>query len=188
MTSLYDLKKEHLEALADLEFAETDEEIHETLNRIQGEVTRKLEFLTTLLAEAISKSDVSKEAYRSVMERLAKNKKRDERIVEKLRDFILQTCIDFNIKKFTGTVCSVSHGLTPGSLVFVDSFDVNQLPADYVITIPEHKEPNKKLITEALRKEIYDEDLKKLNPDIAVAINYALPGVMLERTESLRVS
>jgi len=188
MTSTYDLKKENIEALSELEWAEDDEEIHAVLQRIQGDVSRKLEFLTTILAEAITKSDISKEALRSATERLAKNKKRDERSVEKLREFILSICVDFDIKKFRGSISSVSHGLTPGALIFSDRFDIDLLPDEFVTVIPEHKELNNKEIIAALRETIYNAKLKKLDPDIAYVSAPELPGVMLERHESLRVS
>lgn len=188
MTTIYELKKEQELALEELAWAEDDEEIHAVLNRIDGDVKRKLEFLTTLLAEAITHYDISKEALRSAKERLERNHKRNERTVEKLREFILSICVDFNIPKFKGSLLSVSHGLTPGALVFSDDFDESLLPNDLVDYIPEHFEPNKKALTEKLRASIYDKDLKKLSPTAQYAELRSLPGVILERKESLRVS
>jgi len=186
--SIYGLKKEHLEALSELEFAEDDEEINAALTRIQGDVIRKLDFLTTILAEAITNADISKEAYRSATERLGKNKKRDERTVEKLRKFILLICVDFNIPKFKGEILSVSHNLTPGTLIFSDKFDIDLVPDEFVTVVPEHKEVDNKALVERLRAGIYRPELKKLDPDVAMVTDGYLPGIMLERKESLRVS
>lgn len=187
MATIYDLKKEHEAALSELEFAEDDEQIHDVLLRIHGDVDRKLEFLTTILAEAITKADVSKEAFRSATERLRRNKERDERTVNKLREFILSICVDFNIPKFKGSLLSLSHGLTPGSLAFSENFDINKMPPGLVNVIPEHKELNSKEAVALLREEIYRADLKKLDPSIAMVTSDTLPGVILERKESLTV-
>jgi len=188
MASIYELKKEHIEALSELEFAEDDEEIHAALNRIQGDVSRKLEFLTTILAESMTKAELSKITLQLATERLGKNKKRDERTVEKLREFILSICVDFDISKFKGEILSVSHNLTPGALIFSDKFDIDLLPDEFVTVIPEHKELDNKALLEKLRAGIYRPDLKKLDPNVTMVADNALPGIMLERKESLRVS
>jgi len=187
MATIYDLKKEHEAALSELEFAEDDEQIHDVLLRIHGDVDKKLEFLTTILAEAITKSDISKEALRSATERLKKNKERDERTVNKLREFILSILVDFNISKFKGSLLNLTHQLTPGSLAFSENFDIEKLPPGLVTVVPEHKELNNKEIVQMLRDEIYRADLKKLDPSIAVVTSDLLPGVILERKESLTV-
>jgi hypothetical protein len=188
MSSIFDLKKEHDLAMSELEFAEDDMEIFAILHRIEGDVNRKLKFLTTILAEAITKSDISKEAYRSAVARLDKNKKRDERVVEKLREFILSILVDFGIDKFKGPLLNVSHNLTPGSVVLSERFNIEKIPDEYVNIIPERKELNNKAITEALRLKIYNADLKKLDPDTPLVVDNSLPGVMLERKQSLWVS
>jgi hypothetical protein len=188
MPSIYELKKEHELAMSELEFAEDDLEIFDILHRIEGDVSRKLEFLTTILAEAITKSDISKEAYRSAVARLDKNKKRDERVVEKLREFILSILVDFGIDKFKGPLLNVSHLLTAGSVVLSERFNIDKIPDEFITVIPERKELNNKAITEALRLRIYNTELKKLDPDTPLVVDNSLPGLMLERKQSLRVS
>jgi hypothetical protein len=185
--SFYDLRKEQAQFLEELFWADDDEYIQAQLRKIDGDVDKKLEYLTTILAEAETKLDVSKCALKSVQERLGKTVKRDEKVVNDLRTFILSVLVDFKKESFKGSLLSVRHGLTPGKLEFTDAFNADRLPLEFVETIPEHREIDNKKVVEHLRASIYDKKLKKLDPNVSLVQDKTIPGVMLVRNESLTV-
>jgi hypothetical protein len=187
MTSFYDLKKQQEQFLEELFWADDEEYIQAQLRKIEGDVDKKLEYLTTILAEAETKLDVSKAALKSVQERLGKTVKRDEKVVNDLRTFILSVLVDFKKDSFKGSLLSIRHGLTPGKLEFTDSFNVDKLPLEFVELIPEKWEIDNKKVVEYFRASIYDKKAKKLHSDVTMVSDQILPGVMLVRKESLTV-
>jgi hypothetical protein len=189
MTKIFELKIEQAQALEELEWLDDGDYKHvqAILNRIKGDIKRKLDFWITPLKEAEGALEIAKMQKKIAIESHDKNIKRKESRAAWIRQHVLGLMVDFDIKQFDDGLFKVSHSLTPGALVFNENFDVTKLPEGFVTVIPEHKEPDKKLLTDALRLAIYDESLKKLAPDVAIVELSEFPGVLLERKESLRV-
>ena len=113
MATIYNLKQHQQELLDNLfwiEEGDTEADIiKRQLEQIEGSVERKLAYLTSVLAEAIAVSRVTKEAHREVDNRLGLKAKRAERAEERLREFILSVMRDFNINKVEGDIINVSQ-------------------------------------------------------------------------------
>ena len=188
MTSIYQLKDEQAKALEELEWVSDDdsEAIHAILDRIQGDVKRKLDFWITPLKEAEGELEVAKMQKKIAMEAHDRNIRRKESRAKWIREHVLSLMVDFDIKQFDDGLFKVSHGLTPGALAFSENFNPDDLPEGYV-EIKEVKEIDKKALTDKLRLSIYDADAKKLAPDVALVSLDEFPGVMLERKQSLRI-
>ena len=166
---IYELKLEQQKALEELEWAENDEEALATLEQIRGDVNKKLEFLTGLLAESITQTTIAKTALDEAKKRLEINYKRKTKTEEKLREFITSVLIDFNVKKFNGSILSVSRYESSGSLNFTDTFDYAALPDTmYELVV------NPIIDKAAVKKFIVD--------------GHTIPGVTLDKKEILRIS
>ena len=186
MTSIYDLKKEQLQALEELSWAEDDTEAQEILYRIQGDIKRKLGFWLTPLKEAEGALDIAKMQKKIAVESHDKNIRRKEARAAWIRQHVLNLMVDFDVKQFDDGLFKVSHGLTPGALVFSENFNPDNLPECF-IEIKETKEIDKKALTDVLRLSIFNSELKKLSPDVSIVELDEFPGVILERRESLRI-
>ncbi|MFA6060807.1 MAG: siphovirus Gp157 family protein [Taibaiella sp.] len=188
MTSIYQLKDEQAKVLEELEWVSDDdaEAIHAILDRIQGDVKRKLDFWITPLKQAEGELEIAKQKKKIAIEAHDKNIRRKESRAAWIRQHVLNLMIDFDIKEFHDDLFNVSHRLTPGALVFSENFNPDDLPEGYVET-KEVKEIDKKALTDKLRLSIYDADAKKLDPDVALVSLDEFPGVLLERKESLRI-
>ncbi|MFA6060920.1 MAG: siphovirus Gp157 family protein [Taibaiella sp.] len=188
MSKIFELKLEQQQALEELEWVSDDdsEAIHAILGRIQGDVRRKLDFWLTPLKQAEGELEIAKQKKKIAVEAHDKNIRRKESRAAWIRQHVLSLMVDFDIKQFDDGLFKVSHSLTPGALVFSENFNPDDLPEGYV-EIKEVKEIDKKAITDKLRLSIYDDELKKLAPDVALVTLDEFPGVLLERKESLRV-
>jgi len=186
---IYELKKEQETVLEALSWCETEEEIKEELTKlnliIKG-IESKLDFWVPLLKESDAELDIAKMKKKMAVESHDKNIKRKESRAEWIRKHVLSLMVDFKIDKFDCNQFKVSHGLTPGALVFSENFNPDKLPEGFV-EIKEVKEIDKKALTDKLRLSIYDAEAKKLSPDVAIVELSEFPGVILERRESLRI-
>lgn len=187
---IFELKQEQETVLEALSWCETEEEINEELTKlnliIKG-IESKLDFWVPLLKESDAELDIAKMKKKMAAESHEKNVKRKESRADWIRKHVLGLMVDFDVKQHDDGLFKVSHGLTPGALVFSENFKTDNLPEGFVKVVPEHKEPDKKLLTDALRLSIYDEELNKLSPDVAIVELAEFPGVILERRESLRI-
>lgn len=128
MMKIYELKLEQQKALEELEWSENDEEALKTLDKIQGDIGKKLEFLTNLLAESIAQTAVAKTALDNAKKRLETNYKRKQKTEDRLREFITSILVDFDINKFTGSLINVSHYTSSGALVLDKDFYIDDCP------------------------------------------------------------
>jgi hypothetical protein len=186
MTSIYDLKIEQSQALESLEWAEDDSEAQAILYRIQGDIKRKLDFWLTPLKEAEGALKIAKMQKKIAMEAHDKNVKRKEARAAWIRQHVLNLMVDFDVKQHDDGLFKVSHGLTPGALVFAENFNPDKLPEGFV-ELKEVKEIDKEALTAALRLSIYNSDTNKLDQNTAIVELAEFPGVILERRESLRI-
>ncbi len=186
MSTIFYLKREQAQALENLEWAEDDTEAQEILYRIQGDIKRKLDFWLTPLKEADGALEVAKMQKRIAVEAHDKNIRRKEARASWIREHVLNLMVDFDVKQFDDGLFKVSHGLTPGALVFSENFNPDNLP-EGLVEIKEVKEIDKKALTDVLRLSIYNSDTNKLDQNTAIVELPEFPGVILERRESLRI-
>jgi len=187
--TIYELQIEQQQAIDAIEWCDTDDERIEalkSLNLTLKKVENKLAFWVPLLMEQRGKTEQAKVAYKRFKEQHEANIKRNENNENWIESHVLKLMVDFNIDKFDDGLFKVNHGLTPGSVELCVDFDIEKLPDKYVTTIPEQKVPDKKAMLETLRAAIKDEK-GKLLPDVTYVELPELPGVLLDRKESLRV-
>jgi len=121
---LNELQKEILDVLFWEDEEEKDQALQLKLNQIKGEVTNKLEFLSTILAESKLMTKARKEAKDKAQARLQTAQNAEER----LNSFIKQTMMDFDIKKIVGKECNITLCSGREKLVYDTDFDVYSLP------------------------------------------------------------
>jgi len=187
--TIYELKIEQQQAIDAIEWCDTDEERIEALKALNltlKKVENKLAFWIPLLMEQRGKSEQAKQAYKRFKEQHEANIKRNENNENWIENHVLKLMIDFNIDKFDTGLFKASHSLSPGSIELCTDFDIEKLPDNYVVVIPEHKVPDKKAMLDVLRDSIKDEK-GKLLPDVQFIEVPELPGVLLDRKQSLRI-
>ena len=136
MSTIYELKHEQELALEELQWCEDDEQIHAVLDRINGDVKRKVNFVSSLLIEAIGQTELAKQAKKLAIERHDKQVKRKEKIEQKLEDYIVNAMFNFDIKKMECDLCNVTISMSPGKVVLGEGFDSSRIPADCIEVIP----------------------------------------------------
>ena len=118
----------------------------------------------------------------------AKKKKAATARLEFFKGLALSHMKAHGIKQSKGELFQISRSLTPGALQIDGDFDVEKLPDGYytvVPAVPEHKEPDKKALTDVLRSTI--KDGKTLDQVTQIVEIVGLYGVRLVRNDSLRV-
>ncbi|UOF76713.1 gp157-like protein [Caudoviricetes sp.] len=144
MPTTYELKASQEQLLNQLLWAgDNEEEIDKTmrlLESIKGSVTRKVEFVSSLLMEASALEESRSEA-------LKKAKKRHEQILgiqDRLKNYINRTMLDFNLEKVEAEYCTLVMQNNPPSVA--GNCDLDRIPEQYVSVIPESKKLNKKAL------------------------------------------
>ena len=135
MPTIYELKHEHELALEELQWCE-NEEIYYIIDRIEGDVKRKVNFVSSLLMESRGQTLLAKEAKRMAIERHDKQVKRKEFIEQELENYIVNAMFNFDIKKLECDLCNVTLSMSPGKVVLSENFDNSRIPADCVEVIP----------------------------------------------------
>lgn len=131
MSTIYELSQEQQDLLNALYWDEESPEESNRLEQIQLEVTKKLEFLSTLKAEAEARFSAKDAARKEALARLTASAKREERIIERLDKFILETMLQFNIKKVQGKIINITV-INRIASVMTDGFDIEKLPDEFV--------------------------------------------------------
>jgi len=130
MAKIYELKAEQQDLLDKLFWIpEGDEEevsIQRELDKIQGTIERKLEFLSSVLLEATAIKNAKVDAVRKMQIGI----KTAENAENRLKAFILETMSDFEIKKVFGSMCNVTLCAGRESLDYAEDFDPVLLPND----------------------------------------------------------
>ena len=130
MAKIYELKIEQQDLLDKLFWIpEGDEEevsIQRELDKIQGTIERKLEFLSGVLLEATAIKNAKVDAVRKMQIGI----KTAENAENRLKAFILETMSDFEIKKVFGSMCNVTLCAGRESLNYAEDFDPVLLPSD----------------------------------------------------------
>ena len=134
--NIYELKHEHELALEELQYCENEEEIYAFLAKIEGDVKRKVNFVSSLLVEARGQTELAKQAKKLAIERHDKQVKRKKTIEQKLEDYIVNALFNFGIKKLECDLCNVTLSMSPGKVVLGEGFDNSRIPADCVEVIP----------------------------------------------------
>jgi hypothetical protein len=168
MPTIYDLSIIQQEIIDMFFWEDSEEEITQLqaqIDRIAGTVERKIKFLTGILIETESIAEARKEAVINAQRRL----KTAENAHERIKQFILDAMVQFDIKRVDGELCGVTHYLSAGSVVFEDRFNYQSLPAECLKLIPEHIEPIKS-------------EVKKL-----LLEGEKIPGVMVVKKEVLKM-
>jgi hypothetical protein len=168
MITIYDLSIEQQDILDDL-FWEDNEEakvrLQWKLSNIYGTVEQKIKCLTGILIETKAIENARKESVLNSQRRL----KTAENAHNRIKQFILDAMVEFNIKRVDGELCGVTHYLSAGSVVFEPGFNYQSLPAECKKVIPESIEPIKS-------------EVKKL-----LLEGEEIPGVMIVKNEILRI-
>ena len=123
-----------------------------------------------------------------LVKRFTKKKKAATARLEFFKGLALSHMKAHGIKQSKGELFQISRSLTPGALQIDGDFDVEKLPDGYytvVPAVPEHKEPDKKALTDVLRSTI--KDGKTLDQVTQIVEIVGLYGVRLVRNDSLRV-
>ncbi len=134
--NIYELKHEHDLALEELQYCENSEEIEAVLARIEGDVKRKVNFVSSLLVESRGQTELAKQAKKLAIERHENQVKRKENIEQKLEDYIINAMLNFGIKNLKCDLCNVTLSMSPGKAVPGEGFDNSRIPADCVEIIP----------------------------------------------------
>jgi hypothetical protein len=135
MTSVYELKQQQQELLDELYWVEEGQEesaiIYEKISKIDGDINRKLSYLSDVLAESIALSQLATEARKISAERLERKEKQAKRAEEKLREFILSVMKDFGIKSVKGDILNISR-YERDAVIQLQNFDIDKLPSNLV--------------------------------------------------------
>ncbi len=125
--------------LIDILFWEEDEETIELINQklkaIRGSAEQKVAYLIGVMLELRAISEAREDAYRRTKKRLETARNAEARI----RNFITQTMLQFDIKKVDGDLAGVTVCLGKEKLVYSESFDVTELPDNAYMTKVEYK-------------------------------------------------
>jgi len=108
MSTIYDLTQEQKELLDILYFEEDDELIQHRLMQVQGEIKRKLSWLTTVLSEARAENEADEARHKYITEKSDKKRKRSANAVNRVKKYILESMIEAGIKRIDGDVISLS--------------------------------------------------------------------------------
>jgi len=128
MSTIYDLSKEQQELLDALFWDDEDEVSLHRLEIIRGTVEQKLQFLSTLYAEQKANADLAIETLKIATKRLKAQSDRAEKARDRLKGFILNTMLTFEVKQVKGEVCNLSHYYPAASLKLLDTLDIANLP------------------------------------------------------------
>jgi hypothetical protein len=148
---IYELKQQQQELLDELYWVEEDQEeatiIYEKISKIDGDINRKLSYLSDVLAESIALAQLSTERRKIAQERLERKEKQAKRAEEKLREFILSVMVDFGIKSVKGDILNISR-YERDTVIQTQDFNINGLPDCFINTMTV---PNKTAINNALK-------------------------------------
>jgi hypothetical protein len=148
--TINDLRAEQAELLDKIYWCidEDDQaEIERQLERIQGDVMRKVEFLTGVYAEAKAQVD-ARTIVRDNAERRLKTARNAQ---ERLKNFIIDALKMAGQKRAHGALCDLTM-YQVAVLRLADDFDIASLPPEFVKVVPETREPKKREILAALKQ------------------------------------
>lgn len=139
MPSIYELSQEQHQLLDSLFWDEGDQDAIERLNAVEGEITRKLAFLTDLYAESKAINAIKKTALDEAVKRLGSQHKQAQRTEDRIKGYIHAAMLKAGIKKIEGRITSVSL-IKHEVVVFDDKFDWTQIPDEFIKNPPVLKE------------------------------------------------
>lgn len=130
--TIYELTKEQSDLLDKLFWADNEEavEIGQELNKISGTVTKKLEWLTTILLEVQALKIARKEA----LERYKKSYDKAALEEERLKDFFRYAMAKFDLKKIKGPETAITLLPESISVVYSKEFAPLSLPHEFLKT------------------------------------------------------
>lgn len=198
MSKIYDLTQEQHELINQIYWLDDSNEddtveidiLNKKLTKIRNSAEKTLEFLSKIymelhytLTERVDEENRLKELVKTANART----KRQQLHVDRIKSVMLNICQTFDIKSLATNYCDIRMKTNPGRIVYAENFDAENLPFDFYQNIPAHKEPLTKELIEHLRLKIYDEKLKKMNPDILLVEDKNIPGVMLVRDQVVSI-
>ena len=194
MSKITELNTKHAELITRAYFLDENDEDDklelEEINRELAHIADEAENVTDWLAQQIQDA-IWAEAQADALARMFARKKK---VASDRLDFFKRLALDFmkehDIKQSRGELFGLSYSLTPGSINFNYDFDVDLLPYEFTVNVPAvpaHKEANKSALSECLRSYIFDEEVGKLDQETKIVQIPELPGVVLIRSDSLRV-
>lgn len=136
-----------------------EEELNPILENIQGELTDKAENIAKLIQNL--KSDV--DAYKAEEARLKERRQATERRIESIKNYLQNSMITTDNRKFKAGVFSFNIQKNPPSLKIEDE---NKVPDEFIV----------------LERKVDKTSLKK-----AIQEGLEVDGITLEQTESLRI-
>lgn len=174
MSKIYQLTEDQRDILDRLYFLdENDEEdvkeieyLNKKLSEIHVSAERTIEFLSGIWLETRAINAQRKEAKQRAERRL----KTAENAEERIKNRILTIMETFDIKKVSGDLCDIRMQLSPGSIVYDESFNVDLLPSYCVKVIPEERKP----IAAEVKKYLEDGE--------------SIPGVSIVKSLGVRIS
>lgn len=170
MPTIYELSEEQSELLSALYWDEDDLEANARLNDIRGTVEQKLKFLSGLYAESKVEAELANEKLKIVSKQLKAQAVRAERAQDRLKQFIIDTMVNFDIKNVKGTECSLSWYYPAASMKVLDNFSLESVPKEFIKSIPATFEIDKGLLKAYLQD------------------GHEVEGVVLVKTPALRMS
>ena len=139
MSNIYELTQEQHQLLDALFWDDEDQDAIHRLNAVDGEITRKLAYLTDLYAETKAVSAIRKTALDEAKKRLDKQLKQSERAEERLKNYIHSAMLAAGIKKIEGRITSVQL-VKHEVVLFGERFDYTQIPDEFIKQPPALKE------------------------------------------------
>jgi len=190
MSKIIELNRKHAELITRAYFLDENDEDDklelEGINRELAGIANQAENVTDWLAQQIHDAQWAE----TQADTLARIFARKKKVASDRLDFFKRLALDFmnehDITQSKGELFGLSRSLTPGSIHFNIDFEIELLPDEFTVTVPEHKEASKKALSDCLRGCIKDETGKLDKKTRMVAIP-ELPGVVLIRADSLKV-
>lgn len=173
MATIFELSKEQAELEDALFWVDEDQDekelIQDNINKIKGTAEHKLQWMTTILAEAMAHEEALKEAKKAIVETHNARINRAERRTDGLKKFMIEAMQRFQFKRIDGDYVSYTLCAPRKSLVYLDNFDIKSLPVGCA---------NVKEIWYPVAKEIMAH----------LAAGEVLPGVYIKETPYLKAS
>lgn len=134
MSTIYELSQLQAELKDALFWEDPDSEeavnIANLINKVEGNVYAKLQWLTTVLAESVAFEEAIELENKAIAERRQKHLKRAKNATQRTKEFMIKAMEHFDIKKVEGEYISYTLMPPKKSLVYTDNFDPLLLPKD----------------------------------------------------------
>lgn len=150
MTTIYELKEQQQKILDTL-FFEIDEENEKLLLQQIGEITGTVEYKLEYLSKILMEAKLLEHARKEALERAQKRHKTAVNAEQRLKDFILESMIGFEIKRIKTDDCTISIQKGRESVYIPENFDASKLPENLRTHYPETFKAKKNDINRLLK-------------------------------------